>query len=76
MLIKDSWIHTQRHKTAVYCDEIGDTNITKAKTAFIDGKEYSIIDSEVLTSIAGNTNAVLLLDTSELIEFPQEIILQ
>lgn len=74
MMITDCWIDEQYNKTAVYCDNVDGTDFAGITKAQINHKKYNIIGFDVLTSIAGAKNAMLLLDTTEQVSVPQEIV--
>ena len=74
MLITDSWYDKKYNKTAVYCDNIGGIDLSKITKVQIDHEEYNVIDFDMLISISGRKNTMLLLDTSKQISFPQEAI--
>ena len=72
MLILDSW--KKNDGTAIYCKEIGDVNLSKAKKVRIKNKEYDIIGYDIMTSLTGIKCAMLLLNTDDIITFPQEAV--
>jgi hypothetical protein len=76
MRIIDCWYSGKDGKTAIYCDNINGIDISKATKAIIGKMSYKIIGYDAMTSITGAKNAMLLLDTTKEIAFPQEIELQ
>ncbi len=75
MMVIDSWFDKKYNKTAIYCDNVGDIDFAKSTKAQINHKKYSVLGFDILISISGSRNAMLLLDTTEQISVPQEIVL-
>ena len=70
--IVDSWLHKGR--TAVYCSGDNVQELASRKKVNIADESFAVIGHDILTSISGKTNVMLLLDTQKEISVPQAII--